>query len=75
MTDEDEVQRVVLYRIVYGAVRGRVERYYAPDDPASIRRDPLRGLHLDPSTVTGPEDRAAIAEAVEDAIAGRRPKW
>lgn len=66
----------VLYREVYGHIRDQVERFYVTTDLDAIRADPLRGLGLfDPAMLADPEVKEVIAEAVEDAIAGRRPRW
>jgi hypothetical protein len=40
-----------------------------------IRRDPLHGTRINPESLRDAETCHVIAEAVEDAIARRRPKW
>jgi hypothetical protein len=71
----EDFQRTIVYRIVYGAVRDRLERYHTDVTPEIIRRDPFRGTRLNPVSLHDPETCQAVAEAVEDVIAGRRPKW
>ena len=71
----EDFQRMMAYRIVYGAVRNRMEMYYVDVTPEDIRRDPLQGTRIDPKNLHDPETRQVIVEAVEDAIANRRPKW
>jgi hypothetical protein len=70
----DDFQRAIIYRTVYGAVRDRLERYYSDVTPEVIRRDPLHGTRINPESLHDPETRQAVVEAVDDAIAGRRPK-
>jgi hypothetical protein len=70
----EDFQRMMVYRTVYGEVRDRLERYCTDVTPEVIRRDPFRGTRLNPESLHDPEARQAISEAVEDAIAGRRPK-
>jgi hypothetical protein len=71
----ENFQRMMVYRIVYGAVRDRLERCHTDVTPEVIRRDPLQGTRIDSESLHDPETRQAIAEAVEDAIAGLRPRW
>ena len=66
----------VLYRVVYGRARDRLGKFYCEQSPEAIRADPLAGLGpLDPLLATEPETAETINEAVEDALAGRRPRW
>jgi hypothetical protein len=75
-----------VYRIAYGCVRNRLDRAYDSkwlDNKAgpAIRAEVSAGeLHLDP-WVLGRRLRVegahadTIKEAVEDALAGRKPRW
>jgi hypothetical protein len=90
MSESDERGQILeagaLYRMAYGAVRNRIDRTYRDHiDPqlfhAEIRAELTRGtLALDPFVLgrklklEGPEAQT-IKEAVEDALAGRKPKW
>jgi hypothetical protein len=64
----------VLYRLVYGRACERLERYYASDTPEAVRAHPLDGLRVKPEVMADPEAAEVIAEAVDDAIARRRPR-
>jgi hypothetical protein len=75
-----------IYRMAYGAVRNRLDRAYAYDLDSNrfadeIRAELARGeLRLDPFVLgrrlgLEGEHGETIKEAVEDALAGRRPKW
>ena len=66
---------MLTYRRVYGAARERLERYYAEEAAGSVRADPLRGLRFDDGVTADPGFNGLVREAVEDAIAGRRPRW
>jgi len=65
----------MLYRRVYGRCVDRMGKFYCEQSPAEIRADPLAGLAVAPELLDDPEAVAAIADAAEDAIAGRAPKW
>ena len=66
----------MLYRLVFGHVRNRVELYYFEADVAGLRAEPLAGLGpVDQSVVEDPEVNELLREAVEDALAGRKPRW
>ena len=65
----------VLYRRVYAHVLDQARRFYAEVDPAELRAEPLQGLNIAPETLADPEAAEVLAEAVEDALAGRRPRW
>jgi hypothetical protein len=71
----EDFQRMMVYRIVYGAVRDRLERYYTDVTPEVIRRDPLQGTRINPEGLNAPETCQVVAEAVEDAIEGCPPMW
>ena len=72
----EEFRHQVLCRLVYGHIRNRVERYYVEADVAGLRADPLAGLGpVDQSVLEDPEAQEMIREAVEDALAGRKPRW
>jgi hypothetical protein len=72
LADEDEAKveelRVILYRATYDSVRGLLD---AGDTPDHVRTDLLHGV---PDDAT---DEAAVTKrtAVEDALAGRPPRW
>jgi hypothetical protein len=71
----DEFRHRVLYRLVYGHVRNRVERYYVEADVAGLQADPLTGLGpVGQSVLDDPEVEEILREAVEDALAGRKPR-
>ena len=40
-----------------------------------IRATPLEGVELDPVFAADPEARETIRDTVEDALAGRQPRW
>jgi hypothetical protein len=65
----------VLYRMVYGRTRDRLSVYYVDDPPEAIRAEPLQGLTINPVVLADPEAAETIREAVEDALACRRPRW
>ena len=73
MDDEDLLN--LLYRRVYEYTPRRMGRLYTADGPQAIRRDPLAGLSVNPLVLAMPQAPDVIAEAVEDPIAGRRPRW
>jgi hypothetical protein len=66
----------VLYRLVYGRCRDRLGKFYCEQSPETIRAAPLDGLGpFDPALTDDPEFTGTVREAVEDALAGRRPRW
>lgn len=72
--EAEEFLLLALYRIVYGKCRGRLEEFYGTEPPERVRADPLAGLHIDPASLSH-EGREVVAEAADDAIEGRRPRW
>jgi hypothetical protein len=75
MTDPEDFGLAILYRMVYDSACRRLEQFYCEEPPESVRADPLRWLHIPAEQLADPRVRATVEEAVEDAIAGRRPKW
>jgi hypothetical protein len=89
MADDDsdvDLDGWVAYRIAYGAVRDRLRREFHlthGQEPtvATIRYEVRRGsVLIAPSvsdeelTLDGPHGEK-VREAIEDALAGRRPQW
>ncbi len=72
MADDDEAKveelRLILYRSTYDSVHDLLA---AGDTPDHVRNDLLHGVPDDPSD----EAAAAKRAAVEDALAGRQPRW
>jgi hypothetical protein len=72
MTNEYEVKveelRVLLYRTTYDSVRELLE---SGDSPDHIRTDLLHGVTADATD----EAAATKRSALEDALAGRPPRW
>ncbi len=70
----DETFRETLaYRTVFGIVHRVRERYHGDDRPEAIRAEALAALAE--ARMGGGEFADAIAEALEDALAWRQPKW
>ncbi len=66
----------VVYRRVYGRARDRLGKFYLEQSPEAIRADPLAGLgSFDPSIADDPGFGMAVRDAIDDALAGRRPRW
>jgi hypothetical protein len=72
MANEDEAKaeelRVILYRTTYDSVRDLLD---AGDEPDHIRNDLLHGVPDDATEEAAATKRAAV----EDALAGRPPRW
>jgi hypothetical protein len=65
-----------VYRIAYGFVRRRLEELPVYFDPLDLVVDPAEAVgRLDPAMADDPEVAEAIRDGIEDARAGRRPKW
>jgi hypothetical protein len=75
MAGFDDIKFEILYRMVYGAACDRLELMYAEEPPESVRADPLRGLSIPAEQLADPRAKEAVTKAVEDALAGRRPRW
>lgn len=74
--DGDGLTLQILYRRVYGRARDRLGKFYLEQAPEAIRADPLAGLgRFDPALTDDPEFSGTVRAAVEDALAGRRPRW
>jgi hypothetical protein len=72
----DWLTRQVVYRTVYGHVRDRLERLGIHERDDAIRANPLDGMRpLAPEQAEDPETAKAVAEAIDDAMVKRRPKW
>jgi hypothetical protein len=76
--DGDELTANVLYRLAYGEAARIAE---SRDRSFAAGRDRVRDVRLEAEAMArdiggrlGVEP-AAIVEAVEDALAGRRPRW
>ena len=73
---DDSFRLGVVYRVVYGHVRDQLDRDHVTTDVERLRREPTEGLAgFDREALADPEVGEAVSEAVEDAIAGRRPRW
>ena len=72
MADDDEAKveelRVILYRSTYDSVRDLLA---AGDTPDHVRNDLLHGVPDDEADEAAATKRAAV----EDALAGRPPRW
>jgi hypothetical protein len=76
----DEFMLNLLYRRVYTSARDRMDR-----EPLTLDREPIhRRIRatpledvgpLDPPLAEDPQVLEVIRDAVEDALAGRRPCW
>jgi hypothetical protein len=74
--DGDGLTLAVLYRLVYGQCRDRLGEFYREQSPETIRDHTLAGLGtFDPAMTNDPEFTGTVSEAVEDALAGRKPRW
>jgi hypothetical protein len=71
----DGITLAVLYRLIYGRARDRLGKFYFEQSPEAIRADPLACLGpVDPALAADPETAETIKEAVDDALAARRPR-
>ena len=74
--DGESLLLAIVYRLVYGRARDRLGKFYCEQSPEQIRAAPLAGLGpFAPALTENPEFAGAVQQAVEDALAGRRPKW
>jgi hypothetical protein len=65
-----------IYRRVYGHVRDRIERLGIHEDPDDLVVDPLEAAGpLDAALLNDSQVLDVIREAIDDARAGRRPRW
>ena len=77
-SDGDELTANILYRIAYGEAYRIAE---SRDRSFASGRDRVRDVRLEAEAMARDIGRrlgvepAAIVEAVEDALAGRRPRW
>jgi hypothetical protein len=72
---EADYRRMLVYRLVYGACRERLEAFYAEEPAEAVLADPLRGVRLEPEALADPEVKQLVRRAAADAVDGRRPRW
>ena len=73
---DDPFALLVLYRMVYGRARERVAGSAFREPPEAVVAEPLLGVGpLEPTSAENPEAAAVIRDAVDDALAGRKPRW
>jgi hypothetical protein len=72
----DAFRLVTIYRAAYGHVRDRIERLGIHEDPPDVVVDPLEAAGpLDAALLNDSQVLDVIREAIDDARAGRRPRW